>query len=75
MKDKLFYFLLFIVSITVFGIMVFSLAAKKGPYLSIFIPAALIYIFNVYERYETIRRIRQQRQEKKKYHNLRLSRK
>ena len=37
--------------------------------------AALIYIFNVYERYETIRRIRQQRQEKKKYHNLRLSRK
>lgn len=44
MKDKLFYFLLFIVSITVFGVMVFSLAAKKGPYLSIFIPAALIYI-------------------------------
>ncbi|MDD7281732.1 rod shape-determining protein MreD [Floccifex sp.] len=37
--------------------------------------AVLIYVFNVFDRYEAIQRIRTQRLEKKKYRNLRLSRK
>ncbi|MGM9947321.1 rod shape-determining protein MreD [Floccifex sp.] len=37
--------------------------------------ATLVYIFNVYDRYQEIQRIRNQKLEKKKYRNLRLSRK